>query len=120
MTAIRPKFGLPPTFLIELLMSDSMKREIQQKTDAGTILNALNVKSIPMLRFVHAPADVLNRFEAVSRPLRAAMEANLQRSDSLAGLQAQVFRPLDKPLLGNRLPDDVVAYDRRIDQGRSN
>ena len=44
----------------------------------------------------------------------------LQRSDSLAGLQAQVFRPLDKPLLGSKMPEDVVAYDRRIDQGRRN
>ena len=109
MTAIRPKFGLPPTFLIELLMSDSMKREIQQKTDAGTILNALNVKSIPMLRFVHAPADVLNRFEAVSRPLRAAMEANLQRSDSLAAIRDTLLPRLVSGSL--RLPDALNKDD---------
>jgi hypothetical protein len=30
-------------------------------------------------------------------------------------LQGQVFRPLDKPILGS-LPADVAAYDRRIDQ----
>lgn len=43
----------------------------------------------------------------------------LEQSNALAGLQAQVFRPLDKPLLGAKAPDDVAAYDRRIDQGRS-
>src|SRR5690606_35972414 len=52
MTGIRPGDGLPPTFLIELLMSNYMRREIEQKTDAGTILSALNVKNIPKLRFV--------------------------------------------------------------------
>jgi hypothetical protein len=39
----------------------------------------------------------------------------LEKSESLARLQGQVFRPLDKPILGN-LPADVLAYDRRIDQ----
>jgi hypothetical protein len=40
----------------------------------------------------------------------------MERSESLARLQGQVFRPLDKPILGNA-PADVAAYDRRIDQG---
>jgi len=39
----------------------------------------------------------------------------LEKSESLARLQGQVSRPLDKPILGN-LPADVLAYDRRIDQ----
>ena len=40
----------------------------------------------------------------------------VEKSASLARLQGQVFRPLDKPILGNA-PADVAAYDRRIDQG---
>ena len=40
----------------------------------------------------------------------------MEKSESLARLQGQVFRPLDKPILGNA-PADVAAYDRRIDQG---
>ena len=32
----------------------------------------------------------------------------------------QALQPLDKPLLGSKMPEDVVAYDRRIDQGRRN
>lgn len=39
----------------------------------------------------------------------------MEKSESLARLQGQVFRPLDKPILGNA-PADVAAYDRRIDQ----
>ncbi|MBX9716934.1 MAG: hypothetical protein K2X42_10110 [Burkholderiaceae bacterium] len=39
----------------------------------------------------------------------------VEKSESLARLQGQIFRPLDKPILGNT-PADVAAYDRRIDQ----
>jgi type I restriction enzyme S subunit len=87
MTGIRPGCGMPPTFLIELLVSNFMKREIEQKTDAGTILSALNVKSIPTLRFVCAPEDTLSRFEEIGRPLRASMEENLRRSVVLSDLR---------------------------------
>jgi hypothetical protein len=36
-------------------------------------------------------------------------------SESLARLRAQVFHPLDKPLLGS-VSDEVADYDRRIDR----
>ncbi len=39
----------------------------------------------------------------------------MEHSDSLARLRGQVFHPLDKPLLAP-LPDDVAAFDRRIDR----
>jgi type I restriction enzyme, S subunit len=103
MTGIRPKDGFPPTFLIELLMSDYMRREIEQKTDAGTILNALNVKNIPKLRFVCASEDVLKRFEGVARQLRLAMEANLQRCSLLADLRDTLLPRLISGKL--RLPE---------------
>jgi len=67
---------------------------------------------------VHTRPSIANPFSMMINP-EAVLQA-LQRSDSLAGLQAQVFRPLDKPLLGSKMPEDVVAYDRRIDQGRRN
>jgi len=39
----------------------------------------------------------------------------VERSNGLSGLRAHVVRPLDRPVLV-KLPDDVIAYDRRIDQ----
>ena len=87
MTAIRPNSNFPPTFMIELLLSDFMRGEIDNKTDAGTILSALNVKSIPKLRFVLPEESILRRFEETARPLRAAMEANLQNSYTLTALR---------------------------------
>ena len=88
MTAIRlrPEWRYP-TYLIELLQSDWMKGEIESKTDSGTILNALNVRSIPLLRFAIAPHDVMLCFELISRPLRAAMEANLKQMNTLSALR---------------------------------
>ena len=87
MTGVRPRPPIGPTFLVELLVSGHMKREIEHKTDAGTILNALNVKSIPSLRFVFPPPQILTRFEETARPLRAAMEANLGHAASLAEIR---------------------------------
>lgn len=87
MTAIRPNKNFPSTFLIELLLSEFMRGEIESKTDAGTILSALNVKSIPKLRFVQPPDALIQKFQNDARPLRATMEANLQRSYTLAALR---------------------------------
>jgi very-short-patch-repair endonuclease/restriction endonuclease S subunit len=88
MTGIRCKSAYRfPTFLIECLLSDSMRAEITRKMDAGTILNALNVRNIPRLRFVLADARVMGRFEQISRPLRQKMEQNLLECRTLAALR---------------------------------
>jgi type I restriction enzyme S subunit len=88
MTGLRCKSSFPnPTFLIECLLSQAMRDEFVLKTDTGTILDALNVRSIPELRFVHSPSKILPRFEEVARPLRARMEQNLRESRTLAALR---------------------------------
>ena len=55
-----------------------------------------------------------NPFALMTHP-EVVLQA-MQKSESLARLQGQVFRPLDKPILGNTQAV-VAAYDRRIDQG---
>ncbi len=87
-TGIRCKAAFPfPTFLIECLVSESMREEIRLKTDSGTILDALNVKSIPKLRFVRPTIEIGARFESLFRPLRRRMEQNLSESRTLATLR---------------------------------
>lgn len=76
-----------PTFLIECLMSEAMREEIRRKTDTGTILDALNVKSIPKLRFIRPPLMVAERFELLARPLRYQMERGVSQSRTLADLR---------------------------------
>ena len=87
-TGIRCKSAFPfSTFLIECLVSESMREEIRLKTDSGTILDALNVKSIPKLRFVRPTLEIGARFESLTRPLRRRMEQNLSESHTLATLR---------------------------------
>jgi len=54
-----------------------------------------------------------NTFSLMTDP--AAVLHAMQHSHSLARLRGQVFHPLDKPLLA-AVPDDVAAYDRRVDR----
>lgn len=104
MTAIRLHAQWPyPTYLIELLQSQWMRAEIKRRTDVGTILNALNVRNIPSLRCVLPDEKVLDAYEALCRPLRASMEANLRRSNLLAELRDTLLPRLISGQL--RLPE---------------
>lgn len=95
MTGIRcrPQYTCP-TFLLELLKSESMKEEIGLKTDSGTILDSLNVRSIPRLRFVLPPPEITQSFEEICRPFRARMELNLEQSCTLAELRDSLLPKL--------------------------
>ena len=108
MTAIRLRSEwLYPTYLIQLLQSDFMRSEIQRKTDVGTILDALNVRSIPRLRCVVGPHSVMRTFENACRPIRTAMELNLDRANALAALRDTLLPRLISGQL--RLPESVDA-----------
>ncbi len=110
MTAVRCRMGKPwPTYLVEALRSDSMRDEIVRKTDAGTILDALNVRSIPRLRFVEPSAPVLSRFETVARQLRAKMESIERESRGLQGLRDAMLPSLLAGNLPARSTDRVIG-----------
>ena len=107
MTGIRLKEYLNyPTFLLEYLRSESMRNEIKRKTDAGTILDALNVKSIPLLRMIISDASVITSFEAQVRPLRSQMEKNFAELLNLTSLRDVL---LPKLLSGELRVGDVAA-----------
>jgi len=72
-----------------------MKDEIVLKMGTGTILDALNVRSIPRLRFVRPRArEILQYFEQKVRPLRAQMETHLAESRTLAILRDMLLPKL--------------------------
>jgi type I restriction enzyme S subunit len=76
-TAIRAKKDFKYIgYLQTLLTSKVMKSEISKKTDIGTILNALNVKSIPLLRFIYANENVMSAFEKIVSPMHNKRELN--------------------------------------------
>lgn len=69
-TAIRLREEIDlPFFLIILLLSSVMRTEIELRTDTGTILDALNVKSVPHLRFVDPGSGILSEFEKIASPM---------------------------------------------------
>jgi len=75
MTAVRPKDFFPfPTLILEYLLSPLGRNEIQLNIDVGTILNALNVKSIPKLRIPLPGIDICKHYEGLVRPMRQRME----------------------------------------------
>lgn len=89
MTAIRLKkdFSHYSAFLIELLVSDYMRKEIEANTDAGTILNALNVKSIPKLSLILPDPNVLGVANAYLDSIRTQIEHNLREIDLASKLR---------------------------------
>lgn len=87
MTAIRLLEVFPfKNYFTFLLLSDFMKSEIESKLDAGTILDALNVRSIPKLRFVYEDKYVA-KFEKVAEPIWNKIEANKIETYSLIELR---------------------------------
>ena len=102
----RPSFAFP-TFLLEALLSEALQNEVVLNTDTGTILDALNVRSIPRLRLVLPDWDLAMRFEEIGRPIRANMEANLEERRTLATLRDTLLPKLISGEL--RLPDAGIA-----------
>jgi type I restriction enzyme S subunit len=108
MTGIRLKPGHNwRSFLITALTSQFMRQEIANKTDTGTILDALNVRSIPRLRFVLPSQAVLRSFEEIALPLRNRMESNLREARTLAQVRDTL---LPKLLSGEVCVRDAEAH----------
>jgi type I restriction enzyme S subunit len=90
MTGIRLKNQYPyPTFLIQCLLSQQMRQEIEMRIDRGTVLDSLNVRNIPKLRLVFPTnnQEILHKFELICRPLREKMEKNLVEAHTLAKIR---------------------------------
>ncbi len=88
MTAVRLKDKFPcAAFLITLLSSKYMRREIEYRTDIGTILNALNVKSIPKLRFVYGGNRMIETFENMVSPILKQRQQNVIQNVSLSQIR---------------------------------
>jgi type I restriction enzyme S subunit len=95
MTGIRLKKEFNyPAFIITLLLSNSMKNEIENNKDTGTIMQALNVSSIPKLRFVKGAPIVLEKFESIVKCTRMQMEILFKESQKLTELKELLLSKL--------------------------
>lgn len=107
MTAVRPQHPEQDgAFIAVALLSPAVRREIEMKTDAGTILNALNVKNIPLLRLPDASSAERESFARVAGPM-------LKQADALLVETRAVKRVRDEllPLLmsGAVSPGEVTV-----------
>ncbi|MFN4249450.1 restriction endonuclease subunit S [Deinococcus sp.] len=111
MTAIRLKesFGYFSAFCIQLLTSEKMRSEINDNTDSGTILNALNVKNIPKLKFIMADKKVVEASNIILSLMRDRIEHNLKEIDRLS----QVRDSLLPRLLSGEL--DVSDWENAVE-----
>jgi type I restriction enzyme S subunit len=82
MTGIRPT-QIPPSYLIQYLLSDHMKREVRMKTDSGVIMDALNVKSIKILSVPIPPPKLMEGFTSTANGIRRSMEVLLSKNSNL-------------------------------------
>ena len=113
MTGIRCRPAWPyPTHLIELIRSDAFRAEVDARTDTGTILDALNVRSIPRLRHVHPCAELVRAFEVLARPIRTRMEDAAMESRNITALRDTLLPRLISGEL--RVPDAERMVDARI------
>lgn len=81
MTAIRLRKDFPyPGFFSFLLNSAFMQKQIESKLDSGTILSALNVRTIPNLIFPISTQKNLEDLEPLFSILRHTIEMNYRES----------------------------------------
>lgn len=108
MTGIRPNDPeCDGPFIAAALLSSAVRREIELRTDAGTIMNALNVRSIPHLRIQASSADERAQFSKFATPLLERADQALEESQQLVAVRNELLPGL---LSGRiRLPESACV-----------
>jgi type I restriction enzyme S subunit len=84
MTGIRPiALNESGSFIAAALRSDALRREIEQRTDAGSVMSALNVRSIPILRLQESTASERAAFHRFASSLFESADALLSGKERL-------------------------------------
>lgn len=107
-TAIRPTDkSRHKTFLAVALSSSFMKKEIRANTDSGTILEALNVRSIPKLRIPIASASLFAAFETLCGPMQAQRQTLHRENVKLAEIRDSLLPRLISGEL--QIPEEMLV-----------
>jgi len=95
MTACRLKSNFSyPGYIATLMKSKWMSKEIESKLDSGTILDSLNVRSIPKLRFVKPSFQTLSLYEEELLNLWRQRELNEMINVNLSQLRDTLIHKL--------------------------
>lgn len=95
MTCIRLKNNYQlPAYLITLLLSEHMRKQIVYNTDEGTIMGALNVKNIPKLLIPMYNPEIILKLEELLKPIRKSIEYNNLQNQRLSELRNSLLPKL--------------------------
>lgn len=95
MTCIRLKKNKPYySYLITVLLSNHISKEIMKNTDEGTIMGALNVKNIPLLLLPVFSNEIMRDLENTLHPIRKAIEYNYLANQTLGNLRDSLLPKL--------------------------
>lgn len=108
MTAVRARANQYEAFLIEALRSKSVAREITAKTDQGTILSALNVRTIPQLNLPAGASAEYETFQKRCEPLHDLEDALLAESERLSEVRDALLPKIISGGLRIRDAEDLV------------
>ncbi|WP_236966513.1 restriction endonuclease subunit S [Marisediminicola antarctica] len=85
MTGIRPKDAAESgSFISAALLSRAVRREIDRRTDPGSVMSTLNVRSVPLLRLQGSSPSERNAFHEFASPFFESADAALSENASLA------------------------------------
>lgn len=85
MTGIRPKAAAESgSFIAAALHSRAVRREIDQRTDEGSVMSALNVRSVPLLRVQNSSPSERRDFHAFAAALFESADTALAENRTLA------------------------------------
>lgn len=95
MTCIRLKKSKPYySYLITVLLSTHISKEIMKNTDEGTIMGALNVKNIPLLLLPVFSNEIMCELENILYPIRKSIEYNYLANQTLRNLRDSLLPKL--------------------------
>src|SRR5262249_15734276 len=114
MTGIRPRASNEDgAFIAAAVLSPQVRREIELRTDAGTIMNALNVRSIPHLRLPKSTSEERRSFPVPAAPLLLRADQALREARTLARSRDALL----PEFLSGRIP--VRGVDEPVGEGRA-
>lgn len=110
MTGIRPKDSSESgSFIAAALLSGAVRREIEARTDAGSVMSALNVRSVPLLRLPDStPSERRFFHDRVSSSFEFA-DRTLDESSTLAATRDALLPQLMSGKLRVRDAEKIAA-----------
>jgi len=110
MTGIRPRnVAESGSYIAAALKSVAVRHEIDQRTDAGSVMSALNVRNIPLLRLPASSPDERRSFHQLAAPLFLRADQTLRENAALTAVRDALLPHLMSGKLRVRDAEKIAA-----------